>query len=303
MYDKEWQNYWGRLGFAVPDRVYVWVWRVVNPPATYQAGAQWVKFFSNPDLVELAVHMTPFWNESCYFADLCVSEGFWHERHDPQPAAPGIYAPDRWFSVRWPAYVIYLMREGWRPKDIYRATLEAHQYIGLGDVISPEEWYMEMAWRAVAKAVLMAKEKGRSLDDLLKDKEIDYLGAKVKIPSLADRLAFLIDVNRGKRYAAQLGIAPEELPARLIRDLYEGRVTYEQFINDVRRQLLPTLWDVYNWAVYAFSPPATKFAKDQGLEPVEALELYQFLLHDTNVYADKTYLKKCRATKWRGLTP
>jgi anaerobic selenocysteine-containing dehydrogenase len=292
MYDKEWQNYWRRLGFAVPDRVYVWVSRIANPLATYQAGAQWARFFSNPDLVELNVHMTPFWNEMCYFSDLCISEGFWHERHDPQPAAPGIYAPDRWFSVRWPAYVIYLMREGWRPKDIHRATLEAHQYIGLGDVISPEEWYMEMAWRAIAKAVLMAKEKGRPLDDLLKDKEIDYLGAKVKIPSLADRLAFLIDVNRGKRYAAQLGIAPEELPARLIRDLYEGRITYEQFINDVRRQLLPTLWDMYNWAVYAFSPPATKFAKDQGLEPVEALELYQFLLHDTNVYADKTYLRK-----------
>jgi len=292
MYDPEWQNYWRRLGFAVPDRIYVYVIRINNPLATYQAGAQWMRFLANPDKVELPVHFSPFWNETEFFSDLVMSEGYTHERYDPQPAAPGIYAPDRWFSVRWPSYVIFLMRMGWRPSDPHRAALEAHQYIGLGDVVAPEEWYLELAWRAVAKAVLMAKKNGRPVEDLLKDKTVDYLGLKVNIPSLADRLAFLIDVNRGKRYAAQLGIPPEQLPERLIRDLYDGRISYEQFVNDVRKQVMSTLWDMYNWAVYHFSPTIVKFAKDQGLEPVEALELYQFVIHDTNVYADKTYLKK-----------
>ncbi|MDM7275843.1 MAG: molybdopterin-dependent oxidoreductase [Thermoprotei archaeon] len=290
-YDEEWKSYWRRLGFAIPDKLYVHVSRVVNPLAAYQAGILWARLLSDTDKIELVVHMTPFWNETAFFSDLVIPEGFFHERHEGQPAAPGIYAPDAWVSVRWPSYYLYLTRaKRWKPKDPHRTTLEAHQEIGLGDVVSYQEWTLEVLWRAIFKVVERARREGVPLEELVKDRTIEYLGRKVTVVSVADRLEFLIDSEKAKRYAAKTGIPVETLAEKLVEKIYKGEISYDMWKDSIRKELLITIQDWYNWASYRGEvPKLPEKAKELGLEPVEYLELHQFWIEKTDVYKEKTY--------------
>jgi len=292
-YDEEWKGYWRRFGFAIPDRMHVHFSRVVNPLATYQAGILWARLLSDANKVELVIHATPFWNETAFFADIVLPEGFFHERHEGQPAAPGIYAPDRWVSVRWPVYYLYLTRaRGWKPKDPHRTALEAHQEIGLGDVVSYQEWTLEVLWRAIYKAIEKAKRDGVPLSELVEDRTIEYMGQKVRVVSLADRLEFLIDSNKGKAYADRIGVKVEDLARVLVEKAYRGEITYEQWKDELRKQLLMTIHDWYNWASYkGATPELAKRSKELGLEPVEYLEMFQFWVEETGIYKEKTYEK------------
>jgi anaerobic selenocysteine-containing dehydrogenase len=292
-YDEEWKGYWRRFGFAIPDRMHVHFSRVVNPLATYQAGVLWARLLSDTDKIELVIHATPFWNETAFFADIILPEGFFHERHEGQPAAPGIYAPDRWVSVRWPSYYLYLTRaKRWSPKNPHRTALEAHQEVGLGDVVSYQEWSLEVLWRAIFKAVEKARRDGVPLSELVEDRTIDYMGQKVRVFSLADRLEFLIDSNKGKAYADRIGVKVEDLARTLIERIYRGEITYEQWKDDLRKQLLMTIHDWYNWASYkGATPELPKEAKRLDLEPVEYLEMFQFWVEETGIYKEKTYEK------------
>ena len=289
-YDEEWKSYWRERGFPIPDKMYLHFSRVVNPLATYQGGILWAKLLGNPDVVELVIHSTPFMNETAYFSDIVLPEGFFHERHEGQPASSGIYAPDKWVGLRWPIYYTYLTRvKGWKPKDPHRTAYEANREVGVGDALSYQEWSLEVYWRVIAKAVLRARSEGVPVDELLREKEIDYLGLKVRIPSLADRLEFLIDYNRGVEYARRVGVRPEDLAEKLIRDLYEGRISYEQWVNDLRKELLIRITDWYNWALYEATPRLAEEARRRDLEPIEYLELYQFWVEVPNVYKNVTY--------------
>ena len=292
-YDEGWKSYWRRFGFAMPDRMHVHFSRVVNPLAAYQAGILWARFLSDTDKIELVVHATPFWNEIAFFADIVLPEGFFHERHESQPAASGIYAPDRWVSVRWPTYYLYLTRaKGWKPKDPHRTALEAHQEVGLGDVVSYQEWTLEVLWRAIFKAVEKAKRDGIPLQELVEDGKIEYMGQEVTVPSLASRLEFLIDSNKGKAYADRVGVKVEDIAKILIERIYKGEITYDQWKDDLRKQLLPTIHDWYNWAAYkGATPELPKESKRLGLEPVEYLEMFQFWVEETGIYKEKKYEK------------
>ncbi len=291
-YDREWQEYWSRLGFPLPDKMHVHFSRVVNPLATYQSGILWAKLLSDKNKVELVIHSTPFINETCYFADMILPEGFFHERHEGQPASSGIYAPAKWVSVRWPIYYTYLTRvKGWKPRDPHATALEANQQVGVGDAVSYQEWSLQVYWRAIAKAVLRAKREGVPLSQLIESKKIDYLGLEVEIPSIADRLEFLIDYNRGKRFAERMGVPVEKLAEELVKRLYNGEITYEQWVNEIRRELLIRIEDWYNWSAHEVLPRLVDTSKALGLEPVEYLELYQFWEEVPEVYKQHTYEK------------
>ncbi len=289
-YDEEWKNYWRRQGFPIPDKMYVHFSRVVNPLATYQAGILWFRFLSDTNKIELVIHATPFLNETCYVADIVLPEGFHHERHEGQPASSGIYAPAKWTSVRWPVYYLYLTRvEKWRPSDPHRTCVEAHRRVGLGDVVSYQEWSLEVYWRAIAKMVLRARQEGVPLEELLEEREIDYLGLRIRVPSVADRLAFLIEDNRGRRFAQRIGVRPEDLPRVLVERLYRGEITYEQWVNELRKELLITILDWYNHASYVATPRLVDECKRRGLEPIEWWEMYQFWEEVPEVYKQHTY--------------
>ncbi|MCE4612118.1 MAG: molybdopterin-dependent oxidoreductase [Desulfurococcales archaeon] len=303
-YDEEWKAYWRERGFPIPDKMYLHFSRVVNPLATYQGGVLWAKLLGDKDKVELVIHATPFINETVYFSDMVLPEGFFHERHEGQPASSGIYAPAKWISVRWPIYYTYLTRvKGWKPRDPHRTAYEANREVGLGDALSYQEWSLEVYWRVVAKAVLRARREGVPLEELLREKEIDYLGLKVKVPSLADRLEFLIDYNRGVEYARRIGVEPERLAEELIRRLYNGEISYEQWVNELRKELLIRITDWYNWAAYEATPRLASEAQRRGMEPVEYLEAYQFWEEVPEVYKQHTYELKLSPDKVAWVDP
>jgi anaerobic selenocysteine-containing dehydrogenase len=158
MYDEEWKKRWREKGAKIPDKWYLFAFRVVNFASSYTLAPLWIRLLSDETKIELVVQWTPFWNETAYFCDLVLPEGFFHERWEThsEPTYPG-----QWTHIRHPVFDLYLRdTQGWQPKNKNRAGLEAHIKVGLGEIWGYQEMLLEVFWRAAQKVEQRAREKG-----------------------------------------------------------------------------------------------------------------------------------------------
>lgn len=164
MYDEEWKKRWRDQGAKIPDKWNLFAFRLMNVTASYPTAPLWAKLLSDESKIELVVQWTPFWNETAYFCDLVLPEGFFHERWDTQ--SEPTYA-GAWAHVRHPVFDQYLRdTQGWQPKDKNRAGLEAHMKLGIGEVWGYQEMLLEVFWKAAQKVEKQAREKGAPTDKI-----------------------------------------------------------------------------------------------------------------------------------------
>ena len=136
--DDEWRNKWNTKGLNVPDRLAVWIPRMYNPVWINPDGFRWIEALKREDKIELSFNLSPTWSETNWYCDYVLPVGLAGERHD-QSSEPT--KPARWLSFKNPALRVALEKNGWKPKDPTRATLEAHMAAGLGEIWEEVEFW------------------------------------------------------------------------------------------------------------------------------------------------------------------
>ncbi len=142
--DKEWQKKWKDQGLHVPEKLSVWFPRQYNPAWINPDGFRWVEALKDETKFELTVNPSPIWSETNWHCDYILPVGLAAERHD-QHSEP-TRAHEAWTIMRQPALRNVLMKQGWKPKDPARATLEAHMKAGLGEIWEENEWWINLIW-------------------------------------------------------------------------------------------------------------------------------------------------------------
>lgn len=136
--DEEWKKKWKAKGFNVPEKLAVWIPRVYNPVWINPDGFRWIEAIKDEKLMELTLNLSPTWSETNWYCDYILPTGLAGERHDQQ-SEPS--KPEKWVAFRQPALRVALEKQGWKPKDPTRATLEAHIKAGLGEVWEENEFW------------------------------------------------------------------------------------------------------------------------------------------------------------------
>jgi len=136
--DDEWRKKWNDKGLNVPDKLAVWIPRMYNPVWINPDGFRWIEALKREDKIELSFNLSPTWSETNWFCDYVLPVGLAGERHD-QSSEPT--KPARWLGFKNPALRVALEKNGWKPKDPARATLEAHMAAGLGEIWEEVEFW------------------------------------------------------------------------------------------------------------------------------------------------------------------
>ncbi len=146
MMDEEWKKKWKSKGFTVPQKLSVWIPRVYNPVWINPDGFRWIEALKREDLFELTFNPSPTWSETNWYCDYILPVGLAGERHDQQSAPT---KPEKWTAFRQPALRVALEKQGWKPKDPTRATLEAHMKAGLGEIWEENEFFANLMFHYV----------------------------------------------------------------------------------------------------------------------------------------------------------
>ncbi|MCB4747602.1 MAG: molybdopterin-dependent oxidoreductase, partial [Sulfurovum sp.] len=137
--DDEWRAKWKQKGLTqIPDKLAVWIPRMYNPVWINPDGFRWIEALKREDKIELSFNLSPTWSETNWFCDYILPVGLVGERHD-QSSEPT--KPARWLSFKNPALRVALEKNGWKPKNPARATLEAHMAAGLGEIWEEVEFW------------------------------------------------------------------------------------------------------------------------------------------------------------------
>ncbi len=136
--DDEWRKKWNSKGLNVPEKLAVWIPRMYNPVWINPDGFRWIEALKREDKIELSFNLSPTWSETNWYCDYVLPVGLAGERHD-QSSEPT--KPARWLAFKNPALRVALEKNGWKPKDPARATLEAHMAAGLGEIWEEVEFW------------------------------------------------------------------------------------------------------------------------------------------------------------------
>ncbi|WP_457640305.1 molybdopterin-dependent oxidoreductase [Persephonella sp.] len=141
--DDQWREKWAQRGLKIPDRIDVWISKIYNPVWINPDGFRWIEVLKDENKMGLTVNLSPTWSETNWFVDYILPVGLAGERHDNQSAET---KPERWTAFRQPVLRVALKKMGWEPKVPWRATLEAHKKVGLGEVWEENEFWINLAW-------------------------------------------------------------------------------------------------------------------------------------------------------------
>ncbi len=141
--DDEWRKKWEARGLKIPSKIEVWFGRMYNPVWTNPDGFRWIQTLTDENKFGLTVHLSPTWSETSWYVDYILPVGLAGERHDNQTAET---KPERWTAFRQPVLRVALQRMGWKPKEPWKATLEAHKKVGLGEIWEDDEFWINLAW-------------------------------------------------------------------------------------------------------------------------------------------------------------
>lgn len=141
--DKEWQKKWNDKGMNIPSKLSVWFPRQYNPAWINPDGFRWVEALKDESKFEMTVNPSPTWSETNWYMDYILPVGLAAERHD-QHSEPT--RAEAWTSFRQSAIRNVLMKQGWKPKNPARATLEAHIKGGLGEIWEENEMWINLIW-------------------------------------------------------------------------------------------------------------------------------------------------------------
>ncbi|MEQ1568350.1 MAG: molybdopterin-dependent oxidoreductase [Myxococcota bacterium] len=144
--DTEWQASWKARGLSVPDKLAVWVPRQYNPVWINPDGFRWIEVLRDESKIELSFNPSPTWSETNWFVDWVLPVGLSGERHDQHSEPTNTEA---WVGFRQPVLRVALESQGWTPSDPARATLEAHQKAGLGEIWEENEFWINLLFHHV----------------------------------------------------------------------------------------------------------------------------------------------------------
>ncbi len=136
--DDAWREKWKAKGLNIPEKLSVWIPRMYNPVWINPDGFRWIEALKREDKIELSFNLSPTWSETNWYCDYVLPVGLAGERHD-QSSEPT--KPARWLAFKNPALRVALEKNGWKPKDPTRATLEAHMAAGLGEIWEEVEFW------------------------------------------------------------------------------------------------------------------------------------------------------------------
>lgn len=144
--DGEWQQKWRAQGLTVPEKLAVWVPRQYNPVWINPDGFRWIDVIRDESKMELTFNPSPIWSETNWFLDYILPTGLSGERHDQHSEPTNTEA---WVGFRQPVLRVALEKQGWTPNDPARATLEAHQKAGLGEIWEENEFWINLVFHHV----------------------------------------------------------------------------------------------------------------------------------------------------------
>ncbi len=110
--------------------------RVFNPVWTYPDGFTWMEAFSDENLFQNHIALTPTWNETAFFADYVLPMGHSSERHDLNSYAT--------HSGMWIAFRQPVLREAARRAG---KEVEFTYEVNPGEVWEEDEFWIELSWR------------------------------------------------------------------------------------------------------------------------------------------------------------
>ena len=110
--------------------------RVFNPVWTYPDGFTWMEAFSDENLFQNHIALTPTWNETAFFADYVLPMGHSAERHDLNSYAT--------HSGKWIAFRQPVLREAARRAG---KNVEFTYEVNPGEVWEEDEFWIELSWR------------------------------------------------------------------------------------------------------------------------------------------------------------
>jgi anaerobic selenocysteine-containing dehydrogenase len=141
--DKKWQQKWIDKGLKVPQKIALYMPRMYNPVWINPDGFRWIEALKDEKIVEMSMNLSPTWSETNWFCDFVLPVGLAGERHDQQSEPT---KPEQWTAFRQPALRVALEKMKWVPKNINRATLEAHMKAGLGEIWEENEFFMSLLY-------------------------------------------------------------------------------------------------------------------------------------------------------------
>ncbi len=141
--DDEWRKKWEAKGIKIPEKLNVWISKIYNPVWINPDGFKWIEVLRDENKMGLTVNLSPTWSETNWNVDYILPVGLAGERHDNQSAET---KPERWTAFRQPALRVALQKMGWKPEIPWRATLEAHKKVGLGEVWEENEFWINLAF-------------------------------------------------------------------------------------------------------------------------------------------------------------
>ncbi len=141
--DEKWQKKWIDKGLKVPQKIALYIPRMYNPVWINPDGFRWIEILKDEKKVEMSMNLSPTWSETNWFCDYILPTGLAGERHDQQSEPT---KPEQWTGFRQPALRVALEKMGWKPKNINRATLEAHMKAGLGEIWEENEFFMNLLY-------------------------------------------------------------------------------------------------------------------------------------------------------------
>ncbi|WP_456401085.1 molybdopterin-dependent oxidoreductase [Persephonella sp.] len=141
--DDQWRKKWAERGLKIPDKIDVWISKIYNPVWINPDGFKWIEVLKDENKMGLTVNLSPTWSETNWYMDYILPVGLAGERHDNQSAET---KPERWTAFRQPVLRVALKKLGWEPEVPWRATLEAHKKVGLGEIWEENEFWINLAW-------------------------------------------------------------------------------------------------------------------------------------------------------------
>ncbi len=183
--DDEWRAKWKAKGLKnIPEKLAVWIPRMYNPVWINPDGFRWIEALRHENKIELAFNLSPMWSETNWHCDYVLPVGLAGERHD-QSSEPT--KPAKIIAFKNPALRVALEKNGWKPKDPARATLEAHMAAGLGEIWEEVEfWANIMVHHVDPDGSLGVRKYWASKEDPTRPVTIPewYQAAFEKVPNL-----------------------------------------------------------------------------------------------------------------------
>ena len=146
MMDDEWHAKWTARGLKIPKSIAVYVPRMHNPLWINPDGFRWLEALKREDKFELSFNLSPTWSETNWYCDYVLPVGLAGERNDQQ-STPS--KPEQRIEFRQAVLRVAAEKQGWKPKDPTRATLEAHMKFGLGEVWEESEFWPNLIFHYV----------------------------------------------------------------------------------------------------------------------------------------------------------